>query len=208
MSDIWLPPGARQFDPDIEAAIEGSDDPAAMRKAAEELFDLGITFPRPDRVGADLQPDSALLVTATAWGTMVLKDGREPLTAIAHEPVLERMILDGNCRVEWTSVVERAYENAFLDALCPALHVRLPDFQVFCSLTTPNPAPADWKQRCMDQGFALVVGEREDGGKAWIASEPMLRYSGVVAPRERRKVGRNDKCPCGSGIKFKHCCGR
>ena len=22
-----------------------------------------------------------------------------------------------------------------------------------------------------------------------------------------RKVGRNDKCPCGSGKKYKHCCG-
>ena len=22
------------------------------------------------------------------------------------------------------------------------------------------------------------------------------------------KVGRNDPCPCGSGLKYKHCCGR
>ncbi|MBO4802382.1 MAG: SEC-C domain-containing protein [Bacteroidaceae bacterium] len=26
-----------------------------------------------------------------------------------------------------------------------------------------------------------------------------------VAPK---KVGRNDPCPCGSGKKYKHCCGR
>lgn len=25
---------------------------------------------------------------------------------------------------------------------------------------------------------------------------------------EPRRVGRNDPCPCGSGIKYKHCCGR
>ena len=24
---------------------------------------------------------------------------------------------------------------------------------------------------------------------------------------EEKKVGRNDKCPCGSGKKYKHCCG-
>ncbi|MBI4324098.1 MAG: SEC-C domain-containing protein [Chloroflexi bacterium] len=24
----------------------------------------------------------------------------------------------------------------------------------------------------------------------------------------KRKVGRNEPCPCGSGKKFKHCCGR
>ncbi|MGA1825307.1 MAG: SEC-C metal-binding domain-containing protein [bacterium] len=23
-----------------------------------------------------------------------------------------------------------------------------------------------------------------------------------------RKIGRNDSCPCGSGRKYKHCCGR
>ena len=26
--------------------------------------------------------------------------------------------------------------------------------------------------------------------------------------REQPKVGRNDPCPCGSGKKYKHCCGR
>ena len=26
--------------------------------------------------------------------------------------------------------------------------------------------------------------------------------------REGKKVGRNDPCPCGSGKKYKHCCGR
>ena len=24
---------------------------------------------------------------------------------------------------------------------------------------------------------------------------------------KNQKVGRNDKCPCGSGKKYKHCCG-
>jgi preprotein translocase subunit SecA len=24
----------------------------------------------------------------------------------------------------------------------------------------------------------------------------------------KKKVGRNDPCPCGSGKKYKHCCGR
>lgn len=28
------------------------------------------------------------------------------------------------------------------------------------------------------------------------------------AARTRHKVGRNEPCPCGSGKKYKHCCGR
>lgn len=33
------------------------------------------------------------------------------------------------------------------------------------------------------------------------------KNSGTVH-NENRKVGRNDPCPCGSGKKYKHCCGR
>jgi SEC-C motif-containing protein len=39
-----------------------------------------------------------------------------------------------------------------------------------------------------------------------------LYDDGTVAPRTvtraSPKVGRNDPCPCGSGRKYKHCCGR
>lgn len=39
-----------------------------------------------------------------------------------------------------------------------------------------------------------------------------LYKSGNVTPvtimREGKKVGRNEGCPCGSGKKYKHCCGR
>jgi preprotein translocase subunit SecA len=27
-------------------------------------------------------------------------------------------------------------------------------------------------------------------------------------PKKATKVGRNDPCPCGSGKKYKHCCGK
>jgi preprotein translocase subunit SecA len=31
---------------------------------------------------------------------------------------------------------------------------------------------------------------------------------GVKKPRKVTKVGRNDPCPCGSGKKYKQCCGK
>ena len=40
--------------------------------------------------------------------------------------------------------------------------------------------------------------------------EPRLgsgRSRGSAAPPPARRVGRNERCPCGSGRKFKHCCG-
>jgi len=62
----------------------------------------------------------------------------------------------------------------------------------------------------------------EERLRAW--SEHLLRWEGELAVRERRvefalkvaaqptevatKVGRNERCPCGSGLKYKHCHGR
>ncbi len=67
-----------------------------------------------------------------------------------------------------------------------------------------------------------VMGSGE-GHKDEFADEPMMSGGDMsaqtqVPERERRKpetvrrdapkVGRNDPCPCGSGKKYKHCCGR
>ena len=30
----------------------------------------------------------------------------------------------------------------------------------------------------------------------------------VTQPEKQKKVGRNDPCPCGSGKKYKRCCGK
>lgn len=30
----------------------------------------------------------------------------------------------------------------------------------------------------------------------------------ISSSRPMRRIGRNERCPCGSGIKFKRCCGR
>jgi preprotein translocase subunit SecA len=32
--------------------------------------------------------------------------------------------------------------------------------------------------------------------------------AGVRSAKNKKKIGRNDPCPCGSGKKYKHCCGR
>lgn len=41
----------------------------------------------------------------------------------------------------------------------------------------------------------------ESGTVVWDSDAGSLRHTG-------KKVGRNDPCPCGSGKKYKHCCGR
>ena len=54
---------------------------------------------------------------------------------------------------------------------------------------------------------------REDGVWRYVDGEfieeehPTVPAPQDVAPAAKKKVGRNDPCPCGSGKKFKKCCG-
>jgi SEC-C motif-containing protein len=46
---------------------------------------------------------------------------------------------------------------------------------------------------------------KKDKGE-WLYEEGHIKPQTVV--RATPKVGRNEPCPCGSGKKYKHCCGR
>ncbi|UCG34162.1 MAG: SEC-C domain-containing protein, partial [Phycisphaerales bacterium] len=66
---------------------------------------------------------------------------------------------------------------------------------------------------------ANLTAQHDDATGAGFAAgaagdrEAALRAQGEAAKpqtirREQRKVGRNEPCPCGSGKKYKQCCGR
>jgi hypothetical protein len=40
------------------------------------------------------------------------------------------------------------------------------------------------------------------------SAPPMVKVEDVLQRAARRKLGRNDKCSCGSDKKYKHCCGK
>ena len=55
-----------------------------------------------------------------------------------------------------------------------------------------------------DEHRERAVFKKIDG--AWLYTEGSLAATTIV--RDTPKVGRNDLCPCGSGKKYKKCCGR
>jgi preprotein translocase subunit SecA len=54
----------------------------------------------------------------------------------------------------------------------------------------------------MEDWFAPGEGEGEDEAPA-----PSEQEFGTPVINPTRMIGRNDPCPCGSGKKFKKCCG-
>ena len=60
------------------------------------------------------------------------------------------------------------------------------------------------------EGSLMQLGERatfrKEEGKLYYADGKRLRPAPMV--RTKPRIGRNDPCPCGSGKKYKKCCGR
>jgi len=72
---------------------------------------------------------------------------------------------------------------------------------------SPQRAPVTANHREVGQ-----FGAAQQGGQAQQAQTAAAAAGGGGRPvqikRSNPKVGRNDPCPCGSGKKYKHCCGR
>jgi len=71
------------------------------------------------------------------------------------------------------------------------------------------PAPESLKAS-KDEVDYLGGGQAAAGGEAVGPPRQAVPDPGSARPMEREepKVGRNDPCPCGSGLKYKKCCGR
>ncbi len=82
-----------------------------------------------------------------------------------------------------------------------------------------------WVMECMEPGKEQVLAKLKANERQtfiedaigdmewWACFQPPKRRRRVVHPasaasKPQKKVGRNDPCPCGSGKKYKHCCGK
>ena len=59
---------------------------------------------------------------------------------------------------------------------------------------------------CDRNGWKVIIGLEPDKPENIADVERLLRPSGPARPAF--KVGRNAPCPCGSGLKYKRCCGK
>lgn len=59
---------------------------------------------------------------------------------------------------------------------------------------------------CQAHGWKFIIGIEPDKPENISDVERLLNPS--VPKRTEIKIGRNDPCPCGSGKKYKKCCGQ
>ncbi|MBR4754301.1 MAG: preprotein translocase subunit SecA, partial [Lachnospiraceae bacterium] len=86
----------------------------------------------------------------------------------------------------------------------PLVEYRMNGFGMFDEMT------ANIQEDTVRILFHLQIEQRVERKEVAKVSGTNQDDSAVKAPkrREDKKVGRNDPCPCGSGKKYKHCCGK
>ena len=86
----------------------------------------------------------------------------------------------------------------------------LADFSAFCQERGFDGEPDEAEMRELHEEWLQTPRPALEGEKPADALEGGRLFPGKVETfrRETPKVGRNDPCPCGSGKKFKRCCGK
>jgi hypothetical protein len=112
----------------------------------------------------------------------------------------------------------RAEVVSILTARLDPAESRTPDDETFngfiicelLDLTATESLPAILRAYSEDRVDRLVVDDQDVWRELGLSPGRPVAATGGLRPRARAaaKVGRNDPCPCGSGKKFKRCCGR
>ncbi len=76
----------------------------------------------------------------------------------------------------------------------------LAPFVGFLDIVDPDFEPADDIDELLDEAAAAIP-------RATIILRKIAQFGTAPAAGRRGKIGRNDPCPCGSGLKYKRCCG-
>ena len=166
--------------------------------------DLNYTLGDLDRLGRDAireqlrqKAHDRYAAREKEWGENLTRD-------------LERMILLKNVDLHWMDHIDA------MDELRRGIYLR--------SYGQRDPV-VEYRVEGSDMYDAMVQAIREDTVKMLLTvrvrleapvqreqvakpTEPMPDGTARPVQRKAGKVGRNDPCPCGSGKKYKHCCGR
>ena len=86
----------------------------------------------------------------------------------------------------------------------------LADFSAFCQERGLEGEPDEAEMRELHEEWLQTPRPALEGEKPADVLEGGRLFPGKVETfrRETPKIGRNDPCPCGSGKKFKRCCGK
>jgi hypothetical protein len=198
----------------LEAAIPslcgflGAEEDWLPVKAVEALVHIGTTSvvtTLADRYFAAEGGDFRLFAT-DVFGKIKLPASEEALLALLPEEqdlTYATKLANGLCELGSSkglplvqAMVEGSYDRGYMN-LTGSIYA-------YCVISnTPHPSLPQWKKELDEEEARLANREAELNRMASTAG-----FMGGSKPyTNQNKVGRNDPCPCGSGKKYKKCCG-
>ena len=191
----------------------------------EEAYELKCSMENPETVGM-MERHIVLQAIDVQWQDYLraldeLRDGvrlraygqRDPLVEYKREASILFDELMSRIKTEICSNVFRATTSLetmqnFMMRVRSSRHIMAQHAEV-TSILSARAAAAAIPQgvaapdRALLDSFQQAVG----GGQPPQQPQPAQRQTATPITREAPKVGRNDVCPCGSGKKYKKCCG-
>jgi hypothetical protein len=178
---------------------------------AEHHFRLYATGPL-ERIHSDLAVEKALRLFAQEKDVNIrVQLAHALLSHFAQEGVepARQLLLAGGLGFEGGGL------RQYLLTTCAITGERFPEYQEWLAAEKAEKEEHSRRVRELEgdpRGLLLYALEKLTGKKAADVAKatppapPAPRLTGPRQPREKKKVGRNDPCPCGSGKKFKNCC--
>ena len=113
---------------------------------------------------------------------------------------------------EYKNEAYRAFEEmmqAMRSDICSGMFRSSTNLAAFENMLSSlsNVAKTSGPDQSGGQGFDRFSGPQGGPQQAKLSEAPEIPKVAVPVVRDAPKVGRNDPCPCGSGKKFKKCCG-
>ncbi len=170
----------------------------------------GILIDDDDFNDIDLLTVDGIISTLQERGAKILNDKREQLGDELYSE-LERMVLLRNVDSLWMDhidAMDNLKEGIHLRSYAqqdPVVAFRMESYDMFDEMT------ATIRENTVMMMLTLVPRRKEDVERKAVVKETSTSGGDDTvkqAPvRKGKKVGPNDPCPCGSGKKYKKCCG-
>jgi len=196
----------------------GAEDDLLPVKAGESLVRIGtsaVVTALKDQYLAS-SAEYYRLCASHVFGNIKLPESEQALLELL--PAEENLtyatkLADGLCRLgsakgfpRVQAMVEEGYDRGYL-SLTESLYA-------YCLISgTEHPSLPQWKREIEAEAQRLAARKAElsqlaKGISSRSASKRLFGFGSGIEPYvNTNKVGRNDPCPCGSGKKYKKCCG-
>ncbi len=121
---------------------------------------------------------------------------------------LERVVLLKNVDMKWMDHIDAMADlkqGIYLRSYAqhdPVVEYRIEGFDMFDQMIEAI------REDTVKMLLTVRVQAKPQREQVAVPSESYGDGSAPQVPAKKKKVGRNDPCPCGSGKKYKHCCGK